>query len=148
MNPPPIVSVIDDDVSVLNGLARLCRAWGYSVRPFTSAQQFLEHLRAEGDEIGCVVLDVHLPGMSGLELQASLALTHLDVPIVFVTGAGDETMRSRALADGAVAFLEKPFDLAELLRAVQDAVSRPRHLGERRAYFGPALLTASEQSVD
>lgn len=125
----PIVSVIDDDVSVLKGLARLCRAWGYSVRPFTSAQQFLEHLRSEGDEIGCVVVDIHLPGMTGLELQTELALAHRDVPIVFVTGAGDETLRSRALADGAVAFLEKPFDLSELHRVVQDALAKPRHPG-------------------
>lgn len=61
MSSVPIVSVIDDDVSVLKGLARLCRAWGFTVRPFTSGQQFLEHVRSENDEIGCVVLDVHLP---------------------------------------------------------------------------------------
>ena len=124
MSSTPIVSVIDDDVSVLKGLARLCRAWGFTVRPFTSGQQFLEHVRSERDEIGCVVLDVHLPGMSGLELQTELASARLDIPIVFVTGAGDATLRSRALADGAVAFLEKPFDQAELLRAVQHALER------------------------
>ena len=126
MSSAPIVSVIDDDVSVLKGMARLCRAWGFTVRPFTSGQQFLEHVRSESDEIGCVVLDVHLPGMSGLELQAELASAQLEIPIVFVTGAGDETLRSRALADGAVAFLEKPFDQAELLRAVHHALER-RH---------------------
>jgi FixJ family two-component response regulator len=147
MNSVPIVSVVDDDVSVLKGLARLCRAWGFAVRPFTSAQQFLEHLRAEGDEIGCIVLDVHLPGMSGLELQAELASIQLDIPIVFVTGAGDDTLRSRALADGAVAFLEKPFDQADLLHAVQDAVARPRHAGERRGYFTPSVFASSETST-
>ena len=124
MSSTPIVSVIDDDVSVLKGLARLCRAWGFTVRPFTSGQQFLEHVRSERNEIECVVLDVHLPGMSGLELQTELASARLDIPIVFVTGAGDATLRSRALADGAVAFLEKPFDQAELLRAVQHALER------------------------
>lgn len=132
MSSTPIVSVIDDDVSVLKGLARLCRAWGFTVRPFTSGRQFLEHVRSESDEIGCVVLDVHLPGMSGLELQAELASAQLHIPIVFVTGAGDDTLRSRALADGAVAFLEKPFDQAELLRAVQHALEqRPAQVSTR-----------------
>jgi FixJ family two-component response regulator len=124
MSSAPIVSVIDDDVPVLRGLARLCRAWGFTVRPFTSGLQFLEHVRSESDDIGCVVVDVHLPGMSGLELQAELVSARLDIPIVFVTGAGDDTLRSRALAEGAVAFLEKPFDQAELLRAVQHALER------------------------
>jgi FixJ family two-component response regulator len=133
MSATPIVSVIDDDVSVLRGLARLCRAWGFTVRPFTSGPQFLEHVRSESDDIGCVVLDVHLPGMSGLELQAELASARLEIPIVFVTGAGDDTLRSRALADGAVAFLEKPFDQADLLRAVQHALERRKTLLSARS---------------
>ena len=118
------VCVVDDDLAVLRGLTRLCSAWGYDVRAFASAQQFLEHVRFDGDAVGCVVLDVHLPGMSGLELQAELALRDVHVPIVFVTGAGDDSLRSRALADGAVAFLEKPFDDTELLRAERDALAR------------------------
>lgn len=124
MTTPLTVCVVDDDLAVLRGLTRLCSAWGYDVRAFASAQQFLAHVRYEADAVGCVVLDVHLPGMSGLELQAELALRHVHVPIVFVTGAGDDTLRSRALADGAVAFLEKPFDDVALLRAVREALAR------------------------
>lgn len=126
MNAPATVCVVDDDLSVLKGLSRLCAAWGYAVRPFSSAREFLEHLASKASDVGCLVLDVHLPGMSGLELQAELASRHVWVPIVFVTGAGDEKVRSRALADGAVDFLEKPFDHAELLHAVQQAMARGR----------------------
>ena len=126
MNALATVCVVDDDLSVLKGLSRLCAAWGYAVRPFSTAREFLEHLESKKSDVGCVVLDVHLPGMSGLELQAELASRHLWVPIVFVTGAGDEKVRSRALADGAVDFLEKPFDHLELLHAVQQAMARGR----------------------
>jgi FixJ family two-component response regulator len=126
MNALATVCVVDDDLSVLKGLSRLCAAWGYAVRPFSTAREFLEHLGSKESDVGCVVLDVHLPGMSGLELQAELASRHLWVPIVFVTGAGDEKVRSRALADGAVDFLEKPFDHLELLHAVQQAMARGR----------------------
>jgi two-component system response regulator FixJ len=138
MNAPATVCVVDDDLSVLKGLSRLCAAWGYAVQPFSTAREFLEYLGSRADDVGCVVLDVHLPGMSGLELQAELASRELLVPIVFVTGAGDEKVRSRALADGAVDFLEKPFDHTDLLRAVQQAMARGRETLSRAGSKGYA----------
>jgi FixJ family two-component response regulator len=118
-----VVCVIDDDVSVLKAVSRLLTALGYTVRSFRSAQQFLDRSTQDDAELGCLVLDVHMPGMSGLELQEELARTDRDLPIVFVTGAGDATLRQRAFANGAVDFLEKPFTDAALERAVSHALS-------------------------
>jgi len=122
----PVICLIDDDVAVLKGLSRLITTWGYRVRAFASAQQFLEQPPAADDEIGCLVLDAHMPVMSGFELQVELEQAQRRLPIVFITGAGDEKLRSRALADGAVEFLEKPFADVELRDAVQTALTRRR----------------------
>jgi FixJ family two-component response regulator len=118
----PLVCVVDDDASVLKGLARLLRAWCYRVRTCTGAQEFLDQ---SGDKsIDCVVVDMHMPGLSGLELQAALHRSGRRVPVVFVTGHGDAATRDRALAAGASAFLQKPFTDRELIQEVETAIQR------------------------
>src|SRR5262245_1944519 len=123
MTSPPVVCVIDDDVSVLRAVSRLLTAIGYTVRSFKSAQQFLERPAQADSEVGCLVLDIHMPGMSGPDLQEELARAGRDLPIVFVTGAGDETLRQRAFSTGAIGFLEKPFTDSTLERAVRYALT-------------------------
>ena len=123
MSTGNVICLIDDDAAVLKGLSRLLAVWGYAVRPFASARQFLDRPRAEDDEIGCLVLDAHMPVMSGLELQAALEFEQRRLPIIFITGAADEKLRNRALGDGAVQFLEKPFGDAELRDALQAALT-------------------------
>jgi FixJ family two-component response regulator len=122
----PVICLIDDDVAVLKGLSRLIATWGYQVRAFASAQQFLDQPKSDDDEIGCLVLDAHMPVMSGFELQVELDQAQRQLPIIFITGAGDEKLRSRALADGAIRFIEKPFEDIELREAVQAALARRR----------------------
>jgi FixJ family two-component response regulator len=124
----PLIYVVDDDPAVLKGLSRLLQAWDYQVRTFGSAQDFLART-CDGDGAACVVLDVHMPGLSGLELQADLNRARRRLPIVFVTGHGDASLRTRALVAGAVEFLQKPFTDTELLRALNDAISRHRMNG-------------------
>ena len=123
MTGEPVVCVIDDDVSVLKAVSRLLTALGYTVRSFKSAQHFLELPAQDDGGLGCLVLDVHMPGMSGLELQEELARTNRDLPIIFVTGASDETLRQRAFANGAIDFVEKPFTESSLDRAVRHALT-------------------------
>jgi FixJ family two-component response regulator len=122
----PVICLIDDDVAVLKGLSRLITTWGYRVRAFASAQQFLEQPASADEEIGCLVIDAHMPVMSGFELQIELDQAQRRLPIIFITGAGDEKLRNRAIADGAVDFLEKPFADVELREAVQTALTRRR----------------------
>jgi FixJ family two-component response regulator len=130
----PLVAVIDDDEGVARALTRLLRVCGYRARPFGSSQQFLDQLDAEGpdDDTGflCLIVDVHMPGVSGLELQAALHASGRHLPIVFVTGAGDAKLSSRALAAGAAAFLQKPLSDVELLHAIEEAVERQRPFGD------------------
>lgn len=123
MSDRRIICVIDDDAAVLKSLSRLLRAWGYTVRSFSSAQQFLQQSRQEDDRIGCLLIDVHMPGMSGVELRTELELAQRRFPIIFLTGVGGNTLRWRAIADGAVCVLEKPFDDAELRHAVEVALA-------------------------
>jgi FixJ family two-component response regulator len=117
----PVVCVVDDDASVVKGVGRLLRAWKYQVRT-CGPGQVLD--LASREALDCVVLDMHMPDRSGLDVQADLSRAGSDVPVVFVTGHGDDTMRDRALASGAVAFLQKPFTDRELIRAVEHAVAR------------------------
>ena len=120
MTAPPLVYVVEDDASVMKGLARLLRAWSYDVRLCASAQEFLD-----GPGVGeadCIVLDVHMPGLSGLDLQQALHQRGATVPVVFVTGHGDAGAQLEALDHGAVAFLKKPFTDQELLAAVARAL--------------------------
>ena len=118
------IGVVDDDDAVLRAIGRLLRACGYDVSGFSSAQQFLEQGAEIDQQLDCLVVDVHMPGRSGLELMADLDLAKRTIPIVLVTGAADAKLRSRALAEGAVALLQKPFTEMELLRAIELAVQR------------------------
>lgn len=117
------ICVIDDDAAVLKGVSRLLRAWGFCVQGFPSAQQFLQQLTDDDRHIGCLLIDVYMPGMSGVELRALLDRAQRRFPIIFLTGVGGDTLRRRAMADGAVCVLEKPFDDVELRHAVEEALS-------------------------
>jgi FixJ family two-component response regulator len=150
MTPSPLVSVVDDDVSVRTSLVRLITAAGYRVQAFASAAEFLACAPPPGPS--CVVLDVKMPGGSGLELQRTLASAAHQVPIVFITGHGDISMSVRAMKAGAVDFLTKPFERRALLEAIERAVAQDaRALGaearteavQRRV----ALLTPREGQV-
>jgi FixJ family two-component response regulator len=125
-----VICIIDDDDAVVRALSRLLIACGYLVRSFAAAQDFLDEPVTADAAICCLIVDVHMPGMSGLELQAALQDAGRPLPLVFVTGAGDAKLRCRAFADGAVAFLQKPFGDVELLQAVEQAAAR---VGDRLA---------------
>ena len=114
------IVIIDDDASVRRALRRLVRSAGLNVETFGSADEFL--LSTEQQVPGCLILDVHLPGLSGLELQQRLKAEGCCVPIVFITAYGDDQMCERALRAGALAFLHKPFEDQALLDAVDRAV--------------------------
>ena len=119
-----LIVVVDDDPSVRRGLDRLLRAAGYRVEAFGSAQELLDG--AVLGAAGCLILDVRLPGLNGLDLQETLAAGGNTVPIIFITGHGDAAMNLRALKAGAIGFLQKPFAESALLEAVRDAFTRPR----------------------
>jgi FixJ family two-component response regulator len=115
-----IVHVVDDEAGMRKALTRLLRAEGFEVRAFASAREFLADYRAE--ESGCLVLDVAMPGLDGLELQRRLMHAGALLPIVFLTGHGDIPMSVRAIKSGAVDFLAKPVNDADLLRAIRAAM--------------------------
>jgi FixJ family two-component response regulator len=121
---PPVVFVIDDDPSVRDALAGLLRSVGLEVLAFGSTQEFLQSERP--DLPGCLVLDVRLPGRSGLDFQRELAQTGIHLPIVFISGHGDIPMSVRAIKAGAIEFLPKPFHDQELLDAIQLGIERDR----------------------
>ena len=120
MSKRALVSVVDDDESIRESLPDLLRQFGFAVQAFSSAEAFL----ASGvvGETNCLILDIAMPGMSGPDLQQELARRRQDVPIVFITANGDTTVRSRVLAQGAVACLFKPFSETALLDAVNAAL--------------------------
>jgi FixJ family two-component response regulator len=120
----PTVFVVDDDSSMRDALRNLFRSVGLNVETFGVAQEFLSRERSRGP--GCLVLDIRLPGLSGLDLQRQLADANIQIPIVFITGHGDIQMSVRAMKAGAVEFLTKPFRDQDLLDAVQQAVDRDR----------------------
>jgi FixJ family two-component response regulator len=145
-----VVFVVDDDAAFRESLTNLLRSVGLRVEAFASPHAFLERKRADGP--GCVVLDVRLPGLSGLDLQKRLAEDPLGHPIVFVTGHGDIPMSVQAMKAGAVEFLTKPFRDQELLDAVQRALERDRAACEQRAEADQLrarfdLLTPREREV-
>ena len=121
-----LVYVVEDDVSAREGVAGLIRSAGLTVKTFASGEEFLAAPRPPIPS--CLVLDVNLPGLSGLDLQQELAKSGLQVPIIFLTGHGDIPMTVRALKAGAANFLTKPFDDEELLNAIQQCLSW--HRGE------------------
>src|SRR5438128_1428578 len=117
-----IVFVVDDDASVREGLGSLIRSAGLRVETFASAQEFLDSPRS--DVASCLVLDVRLPGLSGLDLQERMAEADIEIPIIFITGHGDVPTSVRAMKAGAVEFLTKPFRDRDLLDAIRQAIDR------------------------
>jgi FixJ family two-component response regulator len=120
----PSVYLVDDDPAICRSLARLLRFVGYRAQTFSSPDEFLRHYRGEAP--ACLVLDMHLPGMTGLDLQRTLAAAQRFLPIVFITGHGDVPTSVQAMKGGAVDFLPKPFHDEDLLQAVREALDRSR----------------------
>ena len=116
-----LISVVDDDEGVRESLGSLIRSVGYGVKAFASAEEFLnsDHPRVAD----CLLLDVRMPGMNGLELQRRLVASHCGIPVIFISAHGDEEARSRALREGAVDFLLKPFSEEALLNAIHSALN-------------------------
>ena len=125
---PPVVFVIDDDESIREALDSLLRSVGLEVQSFGSTQEFLRSKRP--DAPGCLVLDVRLPGLSGLDFQRELGESDIHLPIIFITGYGDVPMSVRAMKEGAIEFLSKPFRDQDLLDAVLCGIKRD---GARRS---------------
>ena len=131
MPTSPIVFVVDDDISVRESVELLLRHEGFTVETFISAQDFLGRQRTWAPS--CLVLDISLPGLNGLDLQKKIAQDRHDMPIIFVTGHGDVPMTVQAMKAGAVEFLTKPFSDDVLLNAIRNAIERSRLLLERDA---------------
>jgi len=149
-DPKPTVFVIDDDPSVLKSLGRLLKSLGFDTETFASAELFLA--RKHYDGAGCIVLDVRMPGLSGMDLQDELSKADYSMPIIFITGHGNIPMSVQAMKKGAVNFLAKPFDDEELLQAVREAIEKDRRAKAERAEVHDALklieqLTPREQDV-
>ena len=115
-----MVAVVEDDESYRAAVRRLLKSAGLPVRSFASAEDFLKS--GQQQETGCLIADIQMPGMSGLDLQAKLNAEHCPIPIIFITAHGDEEMRLQAMRGGAVKFLAKPFDGAILLESVRVAL--------------------------
>jgi FixJ family two-component response regulator len=128
--PDSVVFVVDDDSSVREAIKSLIRSVGLRVETFGTAQEFLHSTRP--DAPGCVVLDVRLPGLSGLDLQRELAAHGINLPVIFITGHGDIPMSVRAMKAGALEFLTKPFRDQDLLDAIQQALERDRAARQHR----------------
>lgn len=150
ITPEPVVYVIDDDPQIVQSLSRLLRACGYCVRSYTSTLDFLNDVDA--DSPGCIVLDLTMPDMSGLEFQIALEQSGNTRAIVFITGHGDIRSSVQAMKAGAVDFLMKPFDDEDLLAAVRVAVEKDRtersaRSKEKELRSKLATLTKREQEV-
>lgn len=144
------VSVIDDDTLVLRSLGRLLQSYGFEVQTFSSPQAFLE--QRDGSPPGCIVMDLSMPGLNGLELQQVLARAADRRPVVFISGRGSVETSVRAMKAGAVDFLTKPFDEGDLVAAVRAAVEKDRAsregLAERAAInLRLSTLTPRERDV-
>jgi FixJ family two-component response regulator len=127
----PIVFVIDDDALIRDGIQSLIRSIGLRAETFSSARDFM--LAKRPDAPACLILDVRMPGLSGLDLQRQLSDAHIHIPIIFITGHGDIPMTVRAMKDGAMEFLTKPVRGQDLLDAVQKAIAHDRGLRKERA---------------
>jgi FixJ family two-component response regulator len=148
--PDVVIAIVDDDPSVREGLSSLLRSAGLRVETFASAQEFLARRGSEAPS--CLVLDLQLPGLSGLDLQKRMAEVELEIPIVFLTGHGNIPASVQAMKAGAVEFLTKPFDDQKLLNAIDEAVERDRHIRQQKAEMRELQdryesLTAREQEV-
>lgn len=122
MAEAPIISVVDDDPSVRTATARLLRSMGFSVYAFASAQEFLSSPQLS--ETSCVIADVQMPGMTGVELQDHLIAHDHSMPVIFITAFPHDRVRERAMNAGAVCFLSKPFDETRLLECVEQALMK------------------------
>ena len=145
-----VIAIVDDDPSVRKGLERLIRSLGWRAETFASAQEFLDRPRTEAPS--CLVLDLQLPGLSGLDLQKRMSEAGLETPIVFLTGHGNIPASVKAMKAGAVEFLTKPVDEQDLLRAIQEAIELDRRTRELHAELHDLRdryqsLTAREQEV-
>ena len=121
----PKVFIVDDDASVRKSLERLIKSVGFNAETFTSAEEFLSHKPYGGPS--CLILDVCMPGLSGIDLQKKLTREEISIPIIFITGHGDIPMSVKAMKNGAVDFLPKPFDKKELIAAINQAIDRDVH---------------------
>ncbi len=150
MNAPPLIHVVDDDDSLRSALQRLLAAAGYRVRAYASAGEFL--LDPPADTPGCLLLDLRMPGPSGLDLQEALARQGIGLPVIFLTGHGDLATGVRAMKAGAVDFLVKPVERGSLLNAVaraleRDAAQRAARSADAALRARFAQLTARERQV-
>jgi len=146
----PIVFVVDDDISVRESLESLIRCEGWDTATFASAEDFLNHPRASTPS--CLILDVSLPELNGLDLQKRIASDRRDMPIIFITGYGDVPMTVKAMKAGAVEFLTKPFDDEALLNAIRHSIERSHVVLRREMETGTlrdsyASLTPREKEV-
>ncbi len=121
MSAAPLISIVDDDDSLRNSLNNLIRSVGFRAQGFSSAEAFLHSNQLH--DTACLILDVRMPGMSGLDLQRQMVADNAQIPIVFITSHGDDNARTRALEAGAVAFLYKPFREEALFKAIDSALN-------------------------
>jgi RNA polymerase sigma factor (sigma-70 family) len=136
------VFVVDDDASVRKSVVRLLKAVGYPAKPYASAREFLIDW-GHDPAPGCLVLDIQLPELNGLELQERILASSIPIPIIFITGHGDIPMSVRAMKAGAVDFLAKPFQDEDLLRAVREAITRGE-LRQARQFANEAIVRRFE----
>lgn len=148
--PDALVAIVDDDPSIREGVGSLLRSAGWKVETFASAEEFLA--RRSVVEPSCVVLDLQLPELSGLDLQTRMAQINVEIPIVFITGHGSIPASVQAIKAGAIEFLTKPFDEQQLFRAIREAMdrdeeARKRHTDLRQLRERYAALTPREREV-
>lgn len=144
------VFIVDDDPAVYDSLGMFLEATGLNVRTYNSAREFLDDYRS--GLCGCLVLDLRMPEMSGLELQEALAEKHIEIPIIFITGDGDVASSVKALQGGAIDFLEKPLDNRTLLKRIQEAIrknilTRHKQVEKATILVRMARLTPREKEV-
>ncbi len=152
MNSEPMIFVVDDDAAMRHSLTWLVESAGLRVQAFASAEDFLARVDPLRVRLGCLLLDVRMPGMSGLELQAYLARDEVGLPVILITGHGDVPMAVQAMRAGAFDFIEKPFDDEALLRSIQRALElqtrdRVRHIQRLEIQGRLATLTPREYEV-
>jgi FixJ family two-component response regulator len=148
--PDAVIAIVDDDPSAREGLQTLLRSAGWKVEAFVSAQEFLD--RPDAEPPSCLILDLQLPGLTGLDLQKRMVEVGLEIPIVFLTGHGNIPASVQAMKTGAVEFLTKPLDEEELLRAIHEAIERDRRTRQQHAEIRELRqryesLTPREQQV-
>lgn len=146
----PIIYVVDDDASVRKSLKRLITSMDFHVETFTSAQEFLRFNRS--DKPCCLILDIRMPGISGLALQEELTVANYTIPIIFITGHGDISMSVRAMKKGAIDFLTKPFDDQDLLDAIHKAIEQDKSTRQEQSEISEIQkcvdsLTSREREV-